>query len=88
MVKPCMLFTVYLFLVHLPSGSLLQWGTGQGSLCLAALHVLLWLMVVQSGRTVMHWAAAGGHGDILKLLVNNYAIDPDVRDEVICDSVK
>ena len=45
-------------------------------------------MVVQSGRTVMHWAAAGGHGDILKLLVNNYAIDPDVRDEVICDSVK
>jgi len=31
---------------------------------------------------VTHWAAAGGHADILKLLINNHAVDPDVRDEV------
>ena len=43
-----------------------------------------WFVLVQSGRTVTHWAAAGGHGDILKLLINNYSVDPDVRDEVCC----
>jgi len=33
---------------------------------------------------MLHWAAAGGHGDILKLLINNYSVDPDIRDEVGC----
>jgi len=42
----------------------------------------LYLMLVQSGRTITHWAAAGGHADILKLVINNYLVDPDVRDEV------
>jgi len=44
--------------------------------------MVLCLMLVQSGRTVTHWASAGGHADILKLVINNYSVDPDVIDEV------
>ena len=39
------------------------------------------IVFLQSGRTLTHWAAAGGHADILKLLINNYSVDPDVKDE-------
>ena len=44
--------------------------------------MLLWFLLVQSGRTITHWAAAGGHADILKLVFNNCSVDPDVTDEV------
>jgi len=51
-------------------------------ICFCRVTYSCYCVVVQSGRTVTHWAAAGGHADILKLVINNYSVDPDIRDEV------
>ena len=34
------------------------------------------------GYTMAHWAAEGGHADVVKLVVEQYKLDPAARDVV------
>ena len=34
------------------------------------------------GCTMAHWAAEGGHADVVKLVVEHYNLDPAARDVV------
>ena len=34
------------------------------------------------GYTMAHWAAEGGHADVVKLVVEQYMLDPAARDMV------
>ena len=34
------------------------------------------------GRTMIHWAAQKGHADVVRLVIDQFKLDPTVCDEV------